>query len=246
MNKYRLEDLSVNNGYIVLQNPKYDIVFSTAEGYRNFNRHTEDGLKTLDNLKDEFNVSEVVYLRQVHSDKVVKYYGQGEKEVIEEEADAIISDIRNTIFGVFTADCVPILLIDEEKKVGAAIHSGWKGTYNSITKKTIEALIEEYDVNVDNISAYIGPHIRQCCYEVSEDLKEKFIKKKNRSENELFIGRNLNLEECILQDLRGIGVKEEKINSLCLCTHCCKEIKLHSYRKSNGDYGRLFSFVILK
>ncbi|MFR5170729.1 MAG: laccase, partial [Clostridium paraputrificum] len=31
-----------------------------------------------------------------------------------------------------------------------------------------------------------------------------------------------------------------------LCTYCNEDIKLHSYRKSNGDYGRLFSFVILK
>ena len=42
----------------------------------------------------------------------------------------------------------------------AAIHSGWKGTYKSITKKTIDKLIEEYKVNPKDIKAYIGPHIR--------------------------------------------------------------------------------------
>lgn len=246
MNKFTIEELKKKDGYIVFDNPKYSLVFSTAEEGKNFNRHTEDGINTLNKLKEEFNVKEVIYLRQVHSDKVVKYAGEKHEEVIEKEADAIITDIKNVAFGVFTADCVPVLLIDDKKNIGAAIHSGWKGTYNSITKATIEELKREYDVNVNDLKAYIGPHIRQCCYEISEDLKEKFIEKKNISVDKLFKGRNLSLEECILSDLRELGIKEENINSLNLCTHCCEEISLHSYRKSNGDYGRLFAFVILK
>ena len=53
------------------------------------------------------------------------------------------------------------------------------------------------------------------------------------------------MEECILKDIRDSGIKEENIYSLPLCTHCTEEIKLHSYRKSKGLYGRMFSFVIL-
>ena len=53
------------------------------------------------------------------------------------------------------------------------------------------------------------------------------------------------MEECILKDIRDLGIKEENIYALPLCTHCTEEIKLHSYRKSKGLYGRMFSFVIL-
>ena len=56
---------------------------------------------------------------------------------------------------------------------------------------------EEYNSKAENIVAYIGPHIRQCCYEVSEDLKEKFLKKFDIEKDKLFNGRNLSLEECI-------------------------------------------------
>lgn len=246
MKKFTLEELNKKDGYIVFENPKYDLIFSTAEDGKNFNRHTEDGVNTLNKLKEEFNVKEVLYLRQVHSDKVIKYTGENNKEVIENEADAIISDVKNVAFGVFTADCVPVLLIDEKKNIGAVIHSGWRGTYNSITKVTIEKLKKEYNINIKDLKAYIGPHIRQCCYEISEELKEKFIEKKNISIDKLFNGRNLSLEECILSDLREMGLNEENINSLNLCTYCCEEISLHSYRKSKGDYGRLFAFIILK
>ena len=108
-------------------------------------------------------------------------------------------------------------------------------------------MISEDGSNVKNIKAYIGPHIRQCCYEVSEELKEKFINKFNEIPcDKLFDGRNLSMELCIEDDLKKIGLSEQNIYSLKLCTHCEKENKLFSYRASKGAYGRLFAFVYIK
>ncbi|ACD24934.1 conserved hypothetical protein [Clostridium botulinum B str. Eklund 17B (NRP)] len=220
------------------------IVFSNAELNRSFNRNTDEGVKQLESLRCKFNVNEVVYLKQVHSDNILIYKNN---DIINEEGDAIITNKKNVIIGVFTADCVPVILVDEVKKVSAAIHSGWRGTFNSITLKTIEKMKSEFKCNPKNIKAYIGPHIRSCCYEVSKELKEKFLeKKKEIKESDLFNKNKLNLEECILNDLSNSGVKEENINTLELCTYCSERIKLHSYRKSNGNYGRMFTFIILE
>ncbi|HBJ1646416.1 UNVERIFIED_ORG: laccase [Clostridium botulinum] len=220
------------------------IVFSNAEFNRSFNKNTDEGVKQLESLKCKFNVNEVIYLNQVHSDNIFIY---NNNNITNKEGDAIITDNRNVIIGVFTADCVPIILVDPIKKVCAAIHSGWRGTFNSITLKTIEKMKNEFNCNAKNIKVYIGPHIRSCCYEISEELKEKFLKKKKEiKEANLFNKKNLNLEECILNDLSNSGVKEENINTLDLCTYCSEEIKLHSYRKSNGNYGRMFTFIILE
>lgn len=246
MNKIKISDLKIYKDYLVIENKKAKVVFSTAKEGKNFNRHTEEGIDNLNRLSEEFNVDNSIYLRQVHSDRVLVFNGKNNKELIEEEGDAVITDVKNNIIGVFTADCVPVILVDEELGAVAAIHSGWKGTFNSITKNAIQRMKEEYGSVAKNMKAYIGPHIRKCCYEVSEELKEKFIKEKNIEENILFDGRNLSLEECILKDLRECGIKEENINSLGLCTHCSKEVELFSYRASNGDYGRLFSFVLIK
>lgn len=246
MKKISASELIRYKDYLVIDNENYKVIFSTAEEGKNFNRHTEDGRRTLDNLKNEFEIEEVLYLRQVHSHEVVIDDSRNRDKIIEMEADAIISSSKNIAFGIFTADCVPIILVDEKNRVGAAIHSGWKGTFNSITKNTINKLKAKYGSETENIKAFIGAHIRECCYEVSEELKEKFIKEKQIDEDILFKGRNLNLEECILKDLREEGLKEDNIISLDMCTNCSKEIKLHSYRKSEGDYGRLFSFLILK
>jgi len=246
VNKIELKELKKYKDFLVIENEKTKIIFSTAEKDRSFNRNTEEGIKELNGLKNEFGVNEVVYLKQVHSDIVYEYNGKNGEETIQKEGDALVTNVPNSIIGVFTADCVPVILIDEEKKAVAAIHSGWKGTFKSITKNAIDILSNKYGSDVKNIKAYIGPHIRQCCYEVSNELKDKFIEEKSIDEKILFNGRNLSMEECILSDLRVSGVKEENINSLQLCTHCSKDIKLHSYRSSNGAYGRLFSFVIIK
>lgn len=246
MNYLNVNDFKVFKDFWVLEGEKINLVFSNAEMNRSFNRHTEEGINNLLSLKEDFNVNEVRYIRQIHSDKVFVYKGNDE-EFIENEGDGIITNEKSVIVGAFTADCVPVLLVDEVKCVVGAVHSGWKGTFNDISKKAVEKMIKEYGSNVEDIRAYIGPHIRQCCYEVSEELKEKFIEKFNMiPEENLFNGRNLSMELCIESDLKTIGLKDENIYSLKLCTHCEKESKLFSYRASNGTYGRLFSFIYIK
>lgn len=240
-------DVIVNKeGYIELKSNKAKIVFSTAETGKNFNRHTEDGVKTLNGLKGEFDVDEVVYIRQVHSSTVHIFKNDDVEEFIEKEGDAIVTSKSNIAIGVFTADCVPVIIVDDIKGVVAAIHSGWRGTINSITKKTLQVMNEDFGTRYEDVKVYIGPHIKKCCYEVSEELKKTFIEETKISEDVLFENRNLSLEECILKDIRDLGVLEDNINDINLCTYCSGNIKLHSYRRSNGDYGRLFSFVTLE
>ncbi|MGN0144957.1 MAG: peptidoglycan editing factor PgeF [Clostridium sp.] len=230
--------------FIKFKEKNFEVVFTNAEKERSFNRNTENGIRELNSLKDTFNVREVAYLKQIHSDKILDY--NLESNFNDNEGDAIITKEKEVIIGVFTADCVPVIIVDDNKGVAAAVHSGWRGTFESITYKTVEKMKKEYGCSAENIKVYIGPHIRKCCYEVSEELKEKFIEKKSDIDcNVLFNNRNLNLEACIEQDLKNAGVKEDNINSLNLCTYCCDSIKLHSYRKSEGSYGRMFAFVIL-
>lgn len=243
MNILNLNLMKKEKDFMKIDTEKYSVVFTNAELNRSFNRNTEDGVKQLQSLKGEFNANDIMYIKQIHSDYIVEYNGE---DIKEKEGDAIITNKKNVIIGVFTADCVPVLIVDDVAGVCAAVHSGWRGTFESITLKTIEKMKSRYNCDEKNIKVYVGPHIRKCCYEVSEELKEKFIeKKKNIDKNILFDGRKLNLESCILNDLKEAGVNESNINTLNLCSYCEKDIKLHSYRKSEGSYGRMFAFIKL-
>ncbi|MDU4910540.1 peptidoglycan editing factor PgeF [Clostridium baratii] len=244
MNIIIKESLNKKEDFLVLDNDKSKVVFSTALYNRSFNRNTDEGKEALNSIVDDFNVKKVLYLNQVHSDKVYTY--KNEENFIENDGDGIITNERNVAIGVFTADCVPVIIINEVSGVIGAVHSGWKGTFNSITKIALDKMKEEYEVDHKYTKIYIGAHIRKCCYEVSEDLKTKFLEKMNIEEDILFTGRNLNLEACIEKNAIDSGVLGENIFTLNECTYCSTNIKLHSYRKSEGSYGRLFSFVILK
>ena len=173
MNKVLLDSLIKKEDYLILDSDKFQVVFTNAEKNRSFNRATEEGKKYLNSLSGEFDLEKVVYLKQIHSDKILEYTG---KDINDMEGDAVITNIKKIAVGIFTADCVPVILVDEVRKVVAAIHSGWRGTFESITFKTIEKMKNEFKCNEKNIKAYIGSHIRKCCYEVSEELKDKLIK----------------------------------------------------------------------
>lgn len=228
------------NEFIKIEENGANFIFSTAKNGLDFNKNSIDGIANLNKLKSWFDIDGVGYCNQIHSDIINTY------DSIIKDGDAIITNIPNVAMGVFTADCVPILLWDSSKKVVAAIHSGWKSTFNNIVGKSIQKLVQEFDCHPENLLAYIGPHNRVCCYEVGEKLVSEFKSQEMFKNKDISESINLDLDKCIRIQLSVAGVREGNIKSLDICTYCAKDIKLHSYRKSNNGYGRMFSFIYFK
>ena len=118
----------------------------------------------------DLNYENLVVLSLTHSDKVL-ILEQDTKEIT--PADAVITTLTNIPLIVTYADCVPILLYAEDKKVLGLVHAGWKGTAAKIVEKTIIAMNEHYLVRPSQITAAIGPAIGQKNYEVDEDVAKK-------------------------------------------------------------------------
>lgn len=222
----------------------FNIIFSTAENNLSF-KLGDCGEEKINEIKRILNLDDVYYLSQTHSSNVIIAEGNCAPHG-NIEGDAIITSKKNIAVGVFTADCVPILLWDEEKRIIASVHSGWRGTFDKITKEAVKTMKEKYGCLGENIKAYIGPHIMDCCYEVSEELKEKFLKDELYKNIGIFQERNLNLQKCIEAQLIDEGIAKEKIYCANLCTYCSNTVKLHSYRKDNLSSGRLLSLIFIK
>ena len=90
MNYLNVNDFKSFKDFWILEGEKINVVFSNAKMGRSFNRHTEDGIKNLLSLKEDFNVNEVEYINQIHSDKVY-IYKKGEKNFIEHDGDGIVT-----------------------------------------------------------------------------------------------------------------------------------------------------------
>ena len=220
--------------FLVEKDDNIDIIISTVDN--DFNINGDKFIENMEFLKKAFNVEKIGYSRQIHS-TIVNYWDGKVKD-----GDALICEDKNIAIGVFTADCVPILIYSKNKKVIAAVHSGWRGTFENIIKETIEKIYSRYGET--ELTAVIGPHIKKCCYEVSEELIDKFKSIDYLKDRNINNGRNLDLTAIIKIQLENLNVNT--IKDLSMCTHCSESIKFHSYRKEKENSGRIFSAVVIR
>ena len=153
--------------------------------------------------------------------------------------DALILAEKDTTICLKFADCTPIILYDTENKIGAISHAGWKGTASKIGQKTVLKMQEKFSTKPENVIAIIGPTISLCCYEVSEDVKEKLLSTVTNREG-LFINKKVDLKGINAQQLKEIGV-----NQIDICPYCtsCNNDKFYSYRKENGTPNRHYAML---
>ncbi|MFQ6804471.1 MAG: peptidoglycan editing factor PgeF [Lachnospiraceae bacterium] len=167
------------------------------------------------------------------------------------DVDGLITDEAQVALATFYADCVPLYLVDPEKKAIGLAHSGWRGTVGKIGKATVEAMRREYGCRPEAIRTVIGPSICQECYEVSEDVAEAFKKSYDPGLWDRLMTRRedgkyqLNLWEACRENFLEAGILPEHISMPEICT-CCNPGFLFSHRASKGKRGNLVAFLMLK
>jgi YfiH family protein len=184
----------------------------------------------------------VVSLRQVHGDECVVLTS---KDRLRKgyKGDAILTDRKDVLISIQVADCVPIFLLEEKRKVIGLIHAGWKGTLLGIAKRTIRTAEERLGCEPGNFTVCFGPSIRSCCYRVSDDVGILFGHKKTLSSAKG--GASLDLLEINRKQFLSCGVKNSKMFAIGDCT-CCDEKLFHSYRREKESSGRMIGFLGLK
>jgi YfiH family protein len=90
------------------------------------------------------------------------------------QADALVTRIQGYALGVFTADCLPLLLFDPVQRAVGIVHAGWRGTAKAICQKTVEKMKEVFQSRASTLLAALGPCIGPCCYEVDEPVRAAF------------------------------------------------------------------------
>jgi YfiH family protein len=87
------------------------------------------------------------------------------------EADAAVARRPGTVCAVLTADCLPLLLCDEEGTVVAAVHAGWRGLSSGVIEQTLRAMARPSAA----LLAFLGPAIGPAAYEVGAEVREAFV-----------------------------------------------------------------------
>lgn len=199
-------------------------------------------------LSCEWDGKRFVFPRQTHSDHVVNISSENSANTIP-DTDALITNEPGIFVCVQTADCVPILLFDPQKKVVAAIHAGWRGTVAKIALKTVQQMSEKFGCQPEHIIAGIGPSIHIHAYEVGSEVIEAVEANFTNSSSLLKPSLNkgkayFDLWEANKTVLIESGLQEENIEIMGLCTYEHSDL-FYSARREGVDTGRMVSGIRL-
>ncbi len=190
---------------------------------------------SIDTLKRYLGLKELkaVYVNQVHGKNILFIDGKGDDRIYQKDADAIVTDRSGIALCIFTADCLPVVLINPQHGVIGIIHCGWRGLKSGIVQNVIETTSERWKTDVKDFKVYLGPSIRGCCYEVGNDVYEQFpegIEKvlsfKKKNSRWVF-----NIAKYTTEILRRYGITD--IHDVGLCSSCRND--LFNSRRFHGS-----------
>ena len=169
-------------------------------------------------------------LKQVHSATCVEAKGRSGALG---PGDALLEDAPGATVAVRTADCLPIVLADENRRAVAVVHAGWRGTVAQIARHAVAAMQEQFGSDPARLHAAIGPGIGKCCYEVGPEVAAHFGEQGKA---------HIDLTAANRQQLMDSGVTAGKIYASNLCTQC-GSAEFHSYRRDKEAAGRMYAFA---
>ena len=186
-----------------------------------------------------FDLSRLILLDQMQQDQILLLKKPAITLPSPLEYDALITNSPNRYLGIQTADCLPIFIVDQKRRVIAAVHAGREGTALHITAKVIEKMKEEFGCSSEGLLIAIGPSIGSCCYEIDEKVFHSEWKPFSVSKGD---GKwMVDLAQINIAQMKIEGIEEEQISWFDLCT-CCHSDLFFSYR-GEGQTGRQLSFI---
>jgi len=184
-----------------------------------------------------------IWLNQTHSTIAIDIDNTTPDTII--TGDASHTRKTNTICAIMTADCLPILVTNEQGTEVAAIHAGWQGLSKGILENTLSALSSP----PKSLLLWIGPSIQKENYEVGEDVYHAFFDKHDITEMaEAFKKQSDNKWQAdipllAVQRLIRYGVKKSNIYLSQKCTYSLSD-DYFSFRR-DGITGRMASLIFI-
>ena len=186
----------------------------------------------------------------------------GVKKMLLEGVDAVMTNIPGMCIGVSTADCIPVLLYDEEHHAAAAIHAGWRGTQARIVHKAVQEMRMAYQTDPTKLKAVIGPGISLDNFEVGDEvyaafeqaafdmsaIAEEHIKRNPNADDtaKAFERKwHINLPLANIQMLTHNGVDEANIINTGICTFDNAD-NYFSARRLGIEAGRIYTGIIIR
>lgn len=156
------------------------------------------------------------------------------------QGDAVLTKRDDILISVSVADCLPIFLVEEKRRVIGMVHAGWRGTLLGIARRSIKSAEHQLKCDPSNFTALFGPCIHSCCYQVSRHVGVLFGKECTSVGEDG--GVMLDLVRANMKQLARCGVREEKMFVVDRCT-CCDREQFSSYRREGENTAKMIGFM---
>lgn len=180
------------------------------------------------------------------------------RRMILDGVDAVMTNVKGVCVGVSTADCIPVILYDEEHGAVCAVHAGWRGTLAQIALKAVMEMRLAYHTDAAKLRAVIGPGISLDAFEVGNEVYEEFqnagflMESISRQMPAMHPGDasepplkwHIDLKECNRQQLSQAGLKAECIHVADICTYSDSD-NYFSARRLGAESGRIYTAALL-
>ncbi|MDE0396403.1 MAG: peptidoglycan editing factor PgeF [Candidatus Poribacteria bacterium] len=193
-------------------------------------------------LSQKTGLTDLRYCHQVHGTDIIDVVDQAPlTSTRPPEADALVTAQRDIALAIFTADCVPIFIVDVTTPAIGIAHAGWRGTLARIAVNTLTRMETLFGTVAANCRIHLGPSIQKCCYTVSAELLAEFT---DHFGSTVTSGTNLSLQSSNIHQLVEIGLPTAAISVSPFCTACRTDL-FYSHRAEDGQTGRMLSFIKL-
>lgn len=184
------------------------------------------------------------WLEQIHGTEV--YVPYSTQAVPAPRADAIYCAQPNLVCGVLTADCLPVLFAAASGREIAVAHAGWRGLVAGVLERTAGHFSK-----AATVSAWLGPAIGPCHFEVGDDVRQAFVQamwpEERAATQAAFVPTGQPgkwwADLYALARLRLARAGVEQVYGEPRCT-CCAPQDWYSYR-SEGQTGRFATLIML-
>ena len=123
------------------------------------------------------NKNKIILTNQVHSNIVSYIDKKFSKDIT---SDAMITNRKDILLGILTADCAPIIVLG--KKYFGIIHAGWKALIDGIIENTIMKF-NSLGETESHLNVFVGPHLSMDSFEVKKDFVDNIKKKIKNYDN---------------------------------------------------------------
>lgn len=89
-------------------------------------------------------------------------------------ADAAVTVRRGRPLAIMTADCLPVVLADDDGTVLGVAHAGWRGLAAGVLENTLASMRRQAP-RASGWRAWIGPGIGAAAFEVGDDVRSAFV-----------------------------------------------------------------------